>query len=254
VYLYREMSIEELKQYLGDISYDPDLSSYQERLFSPGNLDKTIAPYNQFYYVLFVPESRLVQITNGVEKVLGYPVNEVTFNLLYEIIHPEDRPMVIKATRIAVEYSQQNKSTKPFEYVFGIDYRVKRKDGEYIRVLRQTGVYENDNHGNMAYSFGHFTDITELKKDNKMSYFVNGPEKEKLVFPLPEWCDTGITLSNKEIEVVRHLSQGMKSQEIADKLHISRHTVDTHRRNILKKTNFHNTAELIAYAKGHGLV
>ncbi|MEQ9424957.1 MAG: helix-turn-helix transcriptional regulator [Cyclobacteriaceae bacterium] len=52
-------------------------------------------------------------------------------------------------------------------------------------------------------------------------------------------------LSLREVEIVECLSKGMTSKEIAENLFLSNHTVDTHRRNILKKTTAKNTAQLL---------
>lgn len=54
-----------------------------------------------------------------------------------------------------------------------------------------------------------------------------------------------IKLTQREIEIIRLISQGFTSQEMADKLFISPRTVDTHRANLLKKCNVKNSMELI---------
>ncbi|MBL7760374.1 MAG: response regulator transcription factor [Sediminibacterium sp.] len=56
-------------------------------------------------------------------------------------------------------------------------------------------------------------------------------------------------ISKREIEIVRLITQGLTSQEIADKLHLSTYTVNTHRRNILRKLELKNTAMLVQYAR-----
>ena len=48
--------------------------------------------------------------------------------------------------------------------------------------------------------------------------------------------------------------RGLSNQEIADKLFISKRTVDKHRANILEKTGCRNTASLVVYAIRQGLV
>lgn len=53
----------------------------------------------------------------------------------------------------------------------------------------------------------------------------------------------------RELEIMKCLAQQMSSKEIADKLFISSHTVDTHRRNLLDKTNTKDSNSLITYAK-----
>jgi DNA-binding NarL/FixJ family response regulator len=55
-------------------------------------------------------------------------------------------------------------------------------------------------------------------------------------------------LSDREFEVFESLGEGLSSQQIAKKLHLSAKTVDAHRANIKTKLNIKTTAELIAYA------
>lgn len=56
-------------------------------------------------------------------------------------------------------------------------------------------------------------------------------------------------LSPREQEVVQLVRQGLTSQEIAAQLFLSNFTVETHRRNILRKLNMKNTAMLVQWAE-----
>lgn len=60
-------------------------------------------------------------------------------------------------------------------------------------------------------------------------------------------------LSNREIEILKLIVKGFTSTQIGEKLFISRFTVQKHRKNIIKKTKVHGTAELVKYAIEHGL-
>ena len=51
-------------------------------------------------------------------------------------------------------------------------------------------------------------------------------------------------LSNRELEVFRMIGQGMTSGAIASQLHLSRHTIDTHRENIKRKLGAKDAGEL----------
>jgi DNA-binding NarL/FixJ family response regulator len=55
-------------------------------------------------------------------------------------------------------------------------------------------------------------------------------------------------LSNREFEIFELIGTGLSSRRIADRLHLSAKTVDTHRASIKKKLNFKTTSELISYA------
>lgn len=56
-------------------------------------------------------------------------------------------------------------------------------------------------------------------------------------------------LSEREFEIIQLLSTGLSSEEIAGKMFLSRHTIDTHRRNILSKTGTRNSIELLNLLK-----
>ena len=64
-------------------------------------------------------------------------------------------------------------------------------------------------------------------------------------------CDR---LSDREVEILVAICQGLSTQEIADRLFISKRTVDKHRANILEKSGCKNTASLVVYAIRHRLV
>ncbi len=61
-------------------------------------------------------------------------------------------------------------------------------------------------------------------------------------------------LSARETEILVAVCQGLSNHEIADRLFISKRTVDKHRANIMEKTACKNTANLVVYAIKQGLV
>ena len=66
-------------------------------------------------------------------------------------------------------------------------------------------------------------------------------------------CDP-IVLSNREIEVLTLISVGLTNVQIAEKLFLSSHTVNTHRKNIMQKLRVNNTAAMVMYAVKSGFV
>ncbi|MFM7709914.1 MAG: response regulator [Ferruginibacter sp.] len=54
-------------------------------------------------------------------------------------------------------------------------------------------------------------------------------------------------LSEREVDVLKHIKEGLSSKEIAEKLFLSARTVEVHRSNILKKLNLKNTASLLKF-------
>ncbi len=76
---------------------------------------------------------------------------------------------------------------------------------------------------------------------------------EGFVNPRAEPVTAMQELAGREREVLQLLSEGLTSGEIASQLHISTNTVDTHRRNIMKKLDLHSVAELTKFAIREGL-
>jgi DNA-binding NarL/FixJ family response regulator len=66
-------------------------------------------------------------------------------------------------------------------------------------------------------------------------------------------CD-GVSLSEREIEVIRLISDGLTNKQIADKLFLSTHTVNTHRKNIMSKLGINNTAGIVIYAVKENII
>jgi len=61
-------------------------------------------------------------------------------------------------------------------------------------------------------------------------------------------------LTVRELDVIVLLSRGYTNKEIASKLFLSKYTVDTHRKNIMKKFKLKTTGQLIYYATQRGVV
>ena len=55
-------------------------------------------------------------------------------------------------------------------------------------------------------------------------------------------------LTNREIEIVKLVSEGLKNQEIAEKLFISIRTVDAHKNNIMRKLKLKSNVEIVKFA------
>ena len=61
-------------------------------------------------------------------------------------------------------------------------------------------------------------------------------------------------LSDREMQVIRYVGKGLSSEEIASELNVSIHTVNSHRKNVLKKLGLKSPTELIVYALKQGWV
>jgi DNA-binding NarL/FixJ family response regulator len=61
-------------------------------------------------------------------------------------------------------------------------------------------------------------------------------------------------LTNREIEIIRKIAQGLTTKEIALELFVSEFTINSHRRNICRKLNIYTPVGLINFAREHGII
>ena len=77
---------------------------------------------------------------------------------------------------------------------------------------------------------------------------------QKTLFAADQQTPPPAELTERELDVLQCVAQGMSNQEIADTLSISLYTVRSHVRNILGKLNLVNRTQAALYARDKGLV
>lgn len=65
---------------------------------------------------------------------------------------------------------------------------------------------------------------------------------------------TPTPLTEREKDIVRLVASGKIAKEIASELNLSKHTVYTHRKNIMRKLKINSTSQLVLYAITHGII
>lgn len=177
------------------------------------------------------------------------------FNFLDQTVHEEDSITLIKrwTTSLKLCYSAPPSERKNFKIIN--DYRIRNKNGDLVRVVDQHQVLELDAQGNIWLSLC-LIDISadQNKERGVKSSIVNFKTGELIWEGLGDERVTDVpVLSTREKEILLLIKEGFLSKEIAKKLFLSVHTVNTHRQRILEKLNVGNSMEAIKYATGVGM-
>ena len=94
-----------------------------------------------------------------------------------------------------------------------------------------------------------------IKKVMSGRYYFSAEVEEIIMQGVAEKKNTEvITLTDRETEIVKLLGKEYTNEKIANELHISYRTVETHRKNIMQKTKSHNLAGLLKHAYSKGLI
>ncbi len=128
-------------------------------------------------------------------------------------------------------------------------------DEDYIAQCMETGVkgyvVKNETSDELAYAVntvlkGQTYFSSQVQKVIFKKYTSNVTKKKEK--------EPDFKLTSREIEIVKLISEGLTSHQIADKLFISPRTVETHRANLMKKTSAKNVIELIKKIEKMGLI
>lgn len=211
-----------------------------------------------YYYLVFnIPETRFDIISDEMTQVLGYEKSELTVPFFISNIHPDDQPWFLNFENKVVEFFTSLRPEQVTNYKVRYDYRVRKKSGDYIRVLQQTVTLQFEGNNQVVRTLVVHTDISHIKQEGLpvLSFIGMNGEPSYINVDVKEVFTTAKEIITKrEREVLNLLVKGDDSKTIASKLGISKQTVDTHRKNILKKTGSENTAALTAMAIKNGWV
>jgi DNA-binding CsgD family transcriptional regulator len=210
------------------------------------------------FYVIFNTQKPDIEYkSSGLQDILYIQPDEFTQTFILNNIHPEDLRYYYHCEENAVKFFQNLPQEHLLSYKFGYDVRIKTGRGIYKRIYIQTMPFSYFPDGG-AKTFVVMTDISHLKmqgtpqlsfigRNGAPSYYNVYPQKEEFV-PVQS------VFSKQEQIVLKHVLQNRTSQQIADMLCLSRHTVSNHRKNILKKSKCASLNELLTTAVREGWV
>lgn len=125
-------------------------------------------------------------------------------------------------------------------------------DGKHVRAMLEAGA-----HGYVAKATASSELLSAIRKVRQGLKYLSSDVTEAVVdgyLHRPLEDDSAMSkLGGREREVLQLIAEGLTSGEIAARLHLSTNTVDTHRRNIMKKLDLHSIADLTKYAIREGL-
>ncbi|MCP9765290.1 LuxR C-terminal-related transcriptional regulator [Lacihabitans soyangensis] len=178
-----------------------------------------------------------------------------------ENIHPDDRFFVLSAFKLAVEKIELLPLERQSSVRLNIYARMLNAKAEYRWVLIQMPRLYINEKDRTTVGFILVTDLSHLeflkrptlmtltdKVNNQNQYFHIAEDlKELVVADLPN-------ITKREQEIVNLMAKGLNSPAISEKLYLSYHTVENHKRNLRKKTNTKTSAELIDYVWRNNLI
>jgi hypothetical protein len=199
---------------------------------------------NQFFHVANLIQAKITWASKRCEKMMGIKPEELDAYHFMEATHPDDLYKHTLGRSKMFNLANDLFNVKKGSALLSINLRIRNHLGEYPDLLFQLYFMYSEQF-NTVFLFQVHTDLESFKKRKHGYHYYVGNDFSKFRFPDEELLAIGNPLSDREFEIVRLIESGLDSDEIAKKLFLSVHTVNTHRRNILDKTGKESMAELI---------
>jgi len=219
-----------------------NVSDIVSSIFTPGNY---------YFFILNFFDIQVEYIHPAVEGILGCKPEEFSFAAIFEKMHPEDAEQIKRKESAALEffYKRIPPEKIPF-YKSSYTFRIKDGFGGWKSILHQSIALQMTEEGRIHHVLSVHTDISFLHPlpDDRISFI--GIHGEPSYYALSTHPETilepaqDLHISDRERDIVQLLAKGWSSKQVADQLAISKNTVDTHRRNLLRRTGMKNTLEL----------
>jgi len=212
---------------------------------------------DSYYFIINHHTLKMEYVSKEIESVMGYLPSEFEIPFMNDQIHPDDRSWFLAIGSSMIDFFSQLPIEKLMKYKVRYDIRFRKKNGDYARILYQGVLLEHDQNGRFLRTLSVHSDITYLKAEGKPVLSFIGMDGEPSYYDVASkniFIESKEELTRRERQVLMLLIEGKLSKEISHALNISKQTVDTHRKNMLRKKKMSNTRELIGKAIRYGWV
>ena len=221
---------------------------------------EAIGPF--VYFISDYSRFNFTHVGGNTELLLGYKNEEIEgkgFGLTYKLVSLKD---IVRLLRGASFFWKHFKSTpiddrKYLRVNYTLTY--KRKDGSTFEGFQQNRPVLFNEKGDPIYFLNIITDISDLK--SKLTphehYILNvkNPLKvEKFQIKLEDSDTFDKIVSPAEFKVLDLIAEGLRTKEIAERLFLSEHTINIHRKNLLQKLDCSSSSQLVKRAMMAGIL
>ncbi|HFK5510763.1 TPA: LuxR C-terminal-related transcriptional regulator [Elizabethkingia anophelis] len=223
---------------------------------------KRFSMFPYFWNIMTFNDMKMKHVCNNIQDFTPLSREEwftSDAETLRALFHPEDADYWISAAAAVNEMYLNTEPSFCDKFITSIYTRVQNKNKEYRWTSIQYFPYsvvpgKLDSALAVVYDLSHIAIankpfISALGfDDNEVLHFkhLEQPSKE-LGMDIPE-------ITKREKEILYLLIQGYNTPKIAEKLNISYHTVENHKKNLRRKTNCNTSSALVAYVINYNLL
>ena len=209
---------------------------------------------NQFLVVIHLEKIKTLYVSISSNQVMGLDSSQLTPAKFEAAVHPDDQK------RLGWRNSQLLKEgggifiKKEGSVLLSYTLRFRGLSGEFVNYLSQDYVFYAPEPNNAVFAIRVISNVDWCKLKNAGFHQYIGKDMSLFRFPDEQLLKIASVYSLRELEVLKLIESGLSSKEVAEKLFLSVHTVNTHRTNVLEKSGKAQISDLVYELKEQGLL
>ncbi len=218
------------------------------------DMERKLQDNGQFFYIGDLLQMKVLFTSSGCKKIIG--IDPDRFDLSTFIINTkdDDRERYSRARSMVIKSGYQLLIKKSGISLLSSHFHQRNASGEYVNLLFQAYSFYSKIPHETVFTLLVLTDLSSFSISQHGYHYYLGSDRAMFRFPDVELLKVGHIYSDREFEIIKFIAAGFDSQQIADRLLLSVNTVNTHRRNILKKTRKSTTQELVIELMEKGIL
>ena len=217
-------------------------------------LEELTTAYEQYFQVFDLGQMKFLYTSKNIFQMIGVTPEEINPGHYTQLIHPEDEERLGQARARVYKMEKEIFKAQKGSSLTSYNLRIRNSAGVYNNLLVQDYMFYSPIPYKAVFLIQVITNIDwfAFRKDSFHHYV--GNDLSLFRFPDEELLKIGPDLTYRELEIIRLIESGLGSKEIADKLFLSKHTVNKHRSNMLEKSGKSMISDLIYELKEKGIL
>jgi hypothetical protein len=208
-------------------------------------IEKMAEPNKLFFYVADLLQMRVLFTSHKSKEMIGVDPKIVTPYHFFELTHPDDQYRLSLGRSKVMKMAHDLFKAEGGCSILSTNLHMLNPNGFYSNFLLQLYVFAASIPYKSVYVIKTHVIIDRFKMPKNWFHYYVGNDESVFRLPDAELLQIGMPFSVREFEIIRMIESGLTSEQIAEKIFLSVHTVNTHRRNILAKSEKETMSELI---------
>jgi hypothetical protein len=201
--------------------------------------------YNQFFIIVDLIQLRILFTSKRSVEMIGIEPDDVSPYHFFEATHPEDIHRHNLGRSKLFGLAQGLFIAESGNALLSSNLKIRNPVGGYSNLLFQCYIFFSSVPVKTVYLIQVHTDIEKFRKIKHGYHYYIGNDLSFFRYPDDKLLSKGHEFSDREFEILMLIKSGLNSEQTAEKLFLSTHTVNTHRSNILEKSGKSNIWEVI---------